>query len=80
VLLGGDERWTGRSCPGAVITEDAFVAAMLRDYGPHEDWGHLPDERCWGQMPAWWTAGMIEMKGQFSQIEADKLKNIGDQS
>lgn len=73
VLLGAD-RWTGRTCPGAVVAGDRLVAELLRDFQVLDHWAHGHTLDWWDGRPAWWTTGMREIQAMRDAIEAEKLK------
>jgi hypothetical protein len=76
VRLLGANKWTGRTCPGAVIAGDRVVADLLRDYQVLDRWAHGHTLDWWDSQPAWWTTGMREIQSMRDTIENEMLKKV----
>lgn len=65
----GREYYRGRTCPGAVVSEDPTVVSVLRDSNAMKQWAGGNSLEWFNNQPAWWSEGLREVRRMQDQIE-----------
>lgn len=74
VVLPGGGWWRGRTCPGAVVTEDPLVRVVWRTYLPLQAWHQVPWPGSWADQPAWWTAAMQIARTAMTDVDREETE------
>lgn len=73
-LPGGHDRWTGRTCPAAVVREDPLVAFLEATFPALDAWHMLPFPGDWSQQPAWWTKAALIVQAAGAAVDREEMQ------